>query len=151
MVEATQVQKQKLEDKEIKDIVQPDEEIKKKKKKKNNKKKKTADTGVEEETKDQPKEEVKTNHEDGQKEGEKDREEPTEDGQAKKKKKKKKNKKAGGITIPTGAVMGNREQDNSFLRNLGNWTAGDEWKQTEPPMIPISQQFKLGSFPIGEI
>jgi hypothetical protein len=50
MVEATQ--EPNLQEKEIKDIVQPDEEIKKKKKKKNKKNKKTSDTGVEEETKD---------------------------------------------------------------------------------------------------
>lgn len=50
MVEATQ--EPKLEEKEIKDIIQLNEEVKKKKKKKNKKKNKTADTGIEEETKD---------------------------------------------------------------------------------------------------
>ena len=34
--------------------------------------------------------------------------------------------------------------------NLGSWEAGD-WKQSEPPMIPMTQLFKTGEFPLGEI
>jgi len=33
---------------------------------------------------------------------------------------------------------------------LGSWSAG-EYKQTNPPEIPVSQQFEKGKFPIGEI
>jgi methionyl aminopeptidase len=36
------------------------------------------------------------------------------------------------------------------LINLGSWEAGD-WKQSEPPMIPMTQLFKTGEFPLGEI
>jgi hypothetical protein len=43
-----------------------------------------------------------------------------------------------------------REQDNSDFRLLGSWKAGD-WKQTYPPTIPVSQQFKEGSYPLGDI
>lgn len=43
-----------------------------------------------------------------------------------------------------------REQDNSAFRILGSWKAG-EYKQTSPPTIPVSQQFKSGEFPLGEI
>jgi len=54
------------------------------------------------------------------------------------------------VTIPTGSVMGTRLQDNSHFVNLGSWEAG-EWRQTEPPMIPMTQLYKLGEFPVGEI
>ena len=46
--------------------------------------------------------------------------------------------------------LGTREQDNSEIRLLGSWGPG-EWKQTDPPTIPVSQQFEKGKFPIGEI
>ena len=58
----------------------------------------------------------------------------------KKRNKKKKNKGANadaGLDIPA-AQLGQREQDNSVLRMLGNWSPG-EWKQTIDFTIPISQ------------
>ena len=80
------------------------------------------------------------------------------DGQAKKKKKKKKKKAKGEGDDTAGAtdqskILGTiapREQDNSYLRKIGSWAAGD-WKQTADYSIPVSQQFPKGSFPVGEI
>jgi len=42
-----------------------------------------------------------------------------------------------------------REQDNSIIRNLGNWKAG-EWKQTLDYSVPIAKQFPNGIYPEGE-
>jgi len=53
-----------------------------------------------------------------------------EDGEAQKKKKKKKKKKGGGGEKDplAGVEFPPREQDNSFIRNLGNWSADGPWK-----------------------
>ena len=66
--------------------------------------------------------------------------------QKKKKKRNKPKKKAAGTTYAP------REQDNSHLRIVNNWEAG-EYLQTSPPTIPISLQFagKNNIYPVGEI
>ena len=129
----------------------------KKKKKKNKKKKKDkpeteaeGTTAAAEETKTAVQEETKE-----AKAEESGDEEETKDDAGKKKKKRNKKKKTGAgpsgpTTIPEGCIMGTREQDNSTLINLGSWPAG-EWRQTEPPMIPMTQLYRVGEFPVGEI
>lgn len=71
------------------------------------------------------------------------------DGPAKKKRNKKKKNKGGAGGGVTGQI-GQREQDNSVFRLLGNWGPG-EWKQTIDYTIPVSQQFPDGNYPMGEI
>ena len=50
-------------------------------------------------------------------------------------------------------MYGPRFQDNSRFRLLGNWKEEGKapFKQTNPPTIPIAQQFPDGKFPLGEI
>jgi methionyl aminopeptidase len=67
-----------------------------------------------------------------------------------KKKKKKKKKKKSKKDKEEETKYAPREQDNSAFRLLGSWAAG-EWKQTNPPTIPIADQFPDGVFPVGEI
>ena len=122
-----------------------------KKKKKKNKKKKNKDAEGEEaeegdQNEDKRKEEPNkaSNEERKEEDGEEEDDEETKDGEgAKKKKKRKRNKKKGTQYAP-------REQDNSHIRILGSWKAG-EFKQTDPPTIPITTQFPDGKYPIGEI
>lgn len=59
-------------------------------------------------------------------------------------------KKTGEGAANGGPALDKREQDNSFIRKLGSWKAGD-YKQTVPPTVPVSQQFPNGKFPVGEI
>jgi methionyl aminopeptidase len=61
-----------------------------------------------------------------------------------------KKKKTGGANAANGVSLDPREQDNSRYRLLGSWKAG-EYKQTNPPSIPIIQQYPSGVFPVGEI
>jgi len=136
-----------------------DGEVQKKKNKKKKKKKganaNQDDVGEDqpEETKDQPQdakaEQVKKagDGEDGEAGADGEGE-----GEPKKKKNKKKKKKKDGAGDDDilAIVLDKREQDNSRFRMLGSWSAG-EWKQTNPPTIPVSQQFEKGHFPIGEI
>ncbi len=68
-------------------------------------------------------------------------EEETEGGAAEGAKKKKKPKKKKGMS---------KAQDNAQFRCLGAWPAAD-YKQTDPPSKPVSQQFAKGEFPVGEI
>lgn len=46
--------------------------------------------------------------------------------------------------------MAPREQDNSELRLLGSWKAGD-WRQTIDYSMPVSKQFPSHKYPEGEI
>lgn len=48
-----------------------------------------------------------------------------------------KKKATGGESSANGTKLDKREQDNSLIRKLGNWKAGD-YKQTTPPTIPVS-------------
>lgn len=73
--------------------------------------------------------------------------EPSKKKKKKKNKKSKKNKKKDNEEESKYAP---REQDNSQYRLLGSWAPG-EWKQTNPPTIPIADQFPDGVFPEGEI
>lgn len=68
----------------------------------------------------------------------------------KKKKKKKKNKKKEGEGDDEETKYASRALDNSRYRLLGSWKE-KEWRQTDPPTIPIAQQFPDGVFPEGEI
>jgi len=68
----------------------------------------------------------------------------------KKKKKKKKNKKKEGEGDAEETKYASRALDNSRYRQLGSWKE-KEWRQTDPPTIPIAQQFPDGVFPEGEI
>ena len=49
------------------------------------------------------------------------------------------------------AKFSGREQDNSRYRLLGSWTEDEKWKQSNPPTVPITQQFPDEDFPEGEI
>ena len=75
-------------------------------------------------------------------------EESKEISQAKKKKKKRNKKKpaAAPVNIPTL----NKFQDNSHLRRVHNWLDDQNFKQTNPPSVPIKAQFSEGSFPVGQ-
>lgn len=44
---------------------------------------------------------------------------------------------------------GARDQDNSVMRNLGNWGPGD-WRQNIDYTIPVTKQFPNGIYPEGE-
>jgi hypothetical protein len=114
------------------------EPAKKKKKNKKKKSKTEADTAEITEPAEETKEhDLKPTDGEVAKTDEASESEEEKDATKKKKKKKKKTKATGAITIPTGSVMGTRLQDNSHFVNLGSWEAGD-WKQTEPPMIPVT-------------
>ncbi|CAG9332035.1 unnamed protein product [Blepharisma stoltei] len=69
---------------------------------------------------------------------------------AKKKKKRNRKKPAKESAAPVVATV-NRFQDNSHIRLLKNWNDNPNYMQTNPPSIPISQQFPNNNFPIGEI
>ena len=73
----------------------------------------------------------------------------------KKKKKKNKNKKAnveGGENTESTeeSKYATKVLDNSKFRLLGSWKEG-EYKQTDPPTIPVADQFPDKKFPVGEI
>ena len=65
----------------------------------------------------------------------------------------KKKKTGAGDAGLAGVQLAPRFQDNSHIRLLGDWKAEGKvpFTQTYPPTIPISQQFKDGKFPEGEI
>ncbi|KRX03152.1 Peptidase M24, structural domain [Pseudocohnilembus persalinus] len=152
---------QKKEQEEVKEQIEAGEENqeKKKKKKKKNKNKNKGEKG-----------EGNEGEEEEQKDGEEEGEEGGEDNQdgEKKKKKKKKNKKKKAATEgeqgeqkqeenqkylgpcykPGMKISKSRYQDNSYLRNLGDWKDG-EWNQTNPPTITVDDQYPGGVFPKG--
>ncbi|OMJ90457.1 hypothetical protein SteCoe_7155 [Stentor coeruleus] len=93
--------------------------------------------------------------------------EETKDTSQAKKKKKKRNKKKKpaepSIAQPTNSIPNppvkssqmspsffNKFQDNSHLRRVKNWNEDPTYKQTNPPSVPLSQQFAQGNFPHGE-
>ena len=45
---------------------------------------------------------------------------------------------------------GTRAQDNSEIRNLGNWSAEGDWKQNVDYTIPVVKQYPNLIFPEGE-
>lgn len=45
-------------------------------------------------------------------------------------------------------LSNSRFQDNTFIRKLGDWKEG-EWKQTNPPTIPVEDQFPDAIYPKG--
>ena len=47
-------------------------------------------------------------------------------------------------------IIRGRLQDNSHLRNLGDWK-DLVWKQTNPPIVQIADQFPNEDWPINEI
>jgi len=47
-------------------------------------------------------------------------------------------------------LLNTRFQDNSVFRVLKNWEEKEGWKQTNPPTIPIEDQFPEKKYPIGE-
>ena len=62
----------------------------------------------------------------------------------------KKSAKSGKAKSKGGVIFAQRKQDNSKFRMLGDWSEGP-FQQTSPPTIPVTQQFELGKFPVGEI
>lgn len=142
----------KTEDIKIQDVNNENEtgEKKKKSKKKNKNKATTEETAqVEEEKKDTLEQVNKPNElADQDKEDSDGADEPAE--KKKKKKKKNKNKKKATEDDLTGVELESRFQDNSEIRNLGNWQEG-KFLQTYPPSITITKQFPKGDFPAGEI
>lgn len=74
---------------------------------------------------------------------------PVEEVKAAKKKPKKRNKKKKPVA-ETPALSFSKFQDNSSLRRVNNWSENPEYKQTNPPTIPMSKQYAEGSFPIGQ-
>jgi methionyl aminopeptidase len=70
-----------------------------------------------------------------------------------KKKKRRRNKKAKTAQEDTPEVTVQpqpRFQDNSVLRHVSNWEEKEKYLQTNPPSVPLSAQYKPGSFPAGQ-
>ncbi|KRX03153.1 Peptidase M24, structural domain [Pseudocohnilembus persalinus] len=57
-------------------------------------------------------------------------------------------KEMGPCYKPGMKITTSRYQDNSYIRNLGDWKEG-EWNQTNPPTITVDDQFPEGFFPKG--
>ena len=106
---------------------------------------------AEEDTKSAETEDKETEHtEEGAKDGaEQDNNEESKASKKKKKKKKKKKAKKEGEEAEE-SKYATRVLDNSRYRLLGSWKEG-EYKQTDPPTIPIADQFPDKKFPVGEI
>ena len=75
--------------------------------------------------------------------------EPEEESKEPQKKKRKRNRKKKGNALEGDFV--DKFQDNSIIRQLGNWEPSTDFKQTHPPTIPISKQFPNKTHPQGHI
>ncbi|CAK68581.1 unnamed protein product (macronuclear) [Paramecium tetraurelia] len=60
-----------------------------------------------------------------------------------------KKKQLGPDYVEGDPITNSRFVDNSGIRKLGNWEE-KEWKQTQPPTIPVSKQFTQGVYPKGQ-